>query len=72
MYRLQETEWAHVSPADHQFKTVSRHRTLDTAKRAYGVHYKRMKKICGIGAWDHHHRIIDDNNNICDPEEGTY
>ena len=59
MFELRQTENAHVSPGEHLFRTVSRHRTRDGAVRAMKCHKQRMKKRCGAGAWDHNHCIID-------------
>lgn len=59
MFELQETKNAHTNPSDDDFETVSRHRTVERAIREIVKHKRQMKKICGVGAWDHNHRIID-------------
>lgn len=66
MYQLRETTNAHglTEQADEsgypgdRYHRVSTHRTLSAALKALRRHRAEMRRVCGPGAWSHHHQIL--------------
>lgn len=60
MYTYQETNRPFLCDIpESAWETVSRHRTLRAAVKAFTKGWRAMRRRCGTGAWDCNRRIIE-------------